>query len=160
MDATDTDRITQLEQRVAALEQAIAVPARAATHSNEAGEGDKETDGAVTFSGDISLGQHTYRYEWIRPIGFLMEQTWDEQIERLAALAHPVRADIMRRLLARSATVAELVDDGIVTSTGTAYHHINALHAAGWVTKTATGYDVPPARVIPLLVAILAGEAH
>ena len=71
-----------------------------------------------------------------------------------------MRGDILRHLLAGPATAVELVSDGIVSSTGTAYHHLHALQAAGWLTKVGGAFAIPPARVVPLLAIITAAEAH
>lgn len=91
----------------------------------------------------------------------LADEPWDENLERLAALAHPVRGAILRRLLAAPATVAELVDEHLASSTGTAYHHLGALQAGGWITKESGGrHALRTARVVPLLTIIAATEDH
>lgn len=140
------ERITALEQRVAALE--------GNTVSLGGGEG------VVSFSGDVSFGERRFAYEWGRPTEFLTGADWAPHFERLQALAHPIRGEMLKRLLAEPATVAELVEDGIFTSTGTAYHHVQALQAAGWVAKEKGKLSIPPARVVPLLTIITATEEH
>ena len=71
---------------------------------------------------------------------------------RLTALAHPVRGTILRTLLDAPATAAQLAENNAVTSTGTAYHHLNALMAAGWISKEPTGeFSIRLSRIVPLL---------
>ena len=117
-------------------------------------------DGSVIFGGNINVGKRAYAYQWQRPTTFVTDEEWTENLERLSALAHPVRGEILRRLLAAPATAAELVEENIVSSTGTAYHHLSALTHAGWTTKYGGEYAIRPARVIPLLTIITASEDH
>ena len=156
MDSTE-QRLAALEARVAALERSLSgtseKPAPLATDSSTAGN--------IIFGGDVSFGDSAYQYQWQRPSSFFMERRWDEEISRIAAIASPTRADILKRLLAAPATAAELVEEKIVSSTGTAYHHLNELSAAGWIFKVRErSYEIRPARVIPLLTIISAGEDH
>lgn len=142
-------RLNELEERVAKLEgnaPPIAV------------EG---ADGSVLFAGDVDVADQHFVYQWERPTGFLLGGSWEPHVDRLAALAHPVRAEILRHLLAGAATVTDLVEAGIATSTGTGYHHLTSLTSAGWVAKTARGsFEVRPSRVVPLLAIIAAAEDH
>lgn len=161
-------RFAALEDRLAALEDAAGLP----NHSPEAPtgqywvldglrQGPDIPDGSVIFAGAVEVGQESFSYQWQRPTKFLLDAPWDDQLTRLGALAHPVRGEILRRLLASPATIAELVDEEVVTSTGTGYHHVGALQAAGWVHKAAGGaFAVKPARVVPLLTIIAAAEDH
>lgn len=159
----DIDRVAALERRVAQLEAHFTPPQQqppAFALIEAIKYNDDLIDGAVTFSGAVDTGIGHYEYEWSRPTHWVTDSPWEDEISRLSALAHPQRGEILRRLLGAPATVAELVSEGIVSSTGTAYHHLGALHAAGWVTKRDGGYAIPPARVIPLMVIITACEAH
>jgi DNA-binding transcriptional ArsR family regulator len=77
----------------------------------------------------------------------------------VAALGHPLRLSLLRLLLDGEHTVAQLVDELELASTGVAYHHLNQLQSAGWVTSPHRGvWSVPATRVIPLLVIITALE--
>lgn len=163
--ASAEERLAALEARVEALENAAAESSAAqgfwvvdALHAQR----DQIPEGSVIFGGDIDAAGGSYSYQWQRPISTLTEPSmWSESIERLSALAHPVRGEILRRLLQAPAQVAELVDEEIVTSTSTAYHHLSALSHAGWIKKSGSGtYEIAPARVIPLLTIISAGEDH
>ncbi len=146
-------RLSDLEARVAALEQA-SLP------QSPEFPADNNHDGTVSFTGDITLSTGTYTYAWARPAAWITDQPWDDAIARIAALAHPVRGAILRHLLAAPASVTELVESDLVSSTGTAYHHLKELQAAGWVHKQDGVFEIPPARVVPLMAMVIAGEDH
>lgn len=146
-------RLSDLEARIAALEQA-SLP------QSPEFPADNNHDGTVSFTGDITLSTGTYTYAWARPAAWITDQPWDDAIARIAALAHPVRGAILRHLLAAPASVTELVESDLVSSTGTAYHHLKELQAAGWVHKQDGVFKIPPARVVPLMAMVIAGEDH
>ena len=115
--------------------------------------------GFVSYRGEVNIGDATYTYEWERPTGHLTDAPWEEAMTHLAATAHPVRGRILQHLLHHPASVAELMEAGIVTSTGTGYHHIAALQSAGWIQKDSRGHhSIRPKRVVALLAIILAME--
>lgn len=142
------ERLNALETRVEKLEQqAPATP-----------EGDP-TQGVITYQGNVKLDDAEYEYIWQRPADLLTETSWDATMERLAATAHPVRGKILQHLLHQPSTVADLKSAKLVTSTGTAYHHLSALQSAGWISKTTNGiYSIKPKRVIALLSLVLTME--
>ncbi len=171
MEITVEARLAELEARVAALEgRTKSTDARSMSAAN--GEdstywlvdalapNEQLPDGSVIFGGNINVGKRSYAYQWQRPTTFVTDGSWAENLERLSALAHPVRGEILRRLLADPATAAELVEENIVSSTGTAYHHLSALTHAGWIAKSGGEYSIRPPRVIPLLTIITASEDH
>lgn len=163
METDFNQRLSELECRVARLEarEESQSPTNATYNIVDAVKNNEElVDGAVMFGGTVNVGPYHYEYQWARPTHWVTDNAWEDPISRINALAHPVRGEILRRLLAAPATVTELVEENIVSSTGTAYHHINALHAAGWVSKFDGGYEIPPARVIPLMTIVIASEAH
>lgn len=148
-------RLSDLEARVAALEQTSSPePSPLPASVNGADQG------TVSFTGDITLPTGTYTYAWARPAAWITDQPWDDAIARIAALAHPVRGAILRHLLAAPASVTELVESELVSSTGTAYHHLKELQGAGWVHKQDGVFKIPPARVVPLMAMVIAGEDH
>lgn len=170
MDGDLASRVTALEERVAAL--------TAAAHRSPEptpGAGDPElpwalqglrdsaqvAGGSVVFAGEVEIAGRHALYQWQRPTDLLLEQSWDQHLERLAAIAHPIRGMILRRLLRSPATVAELVAEELVSSTGTAYHHLGALHSGGWTTRGPDGrHSVRTSRVVALLSIIAAAEDH
>ena len=118
-------RLTALEERVSELEHG-------ATTENII---DAAAAGTVHFSGEVALPAGDIKYQWVRPVDLLIETAWEDSFSRISALAHPLRAQILRHLLRQAASVAELVSAEVVSSAGTAYHHISALETAGWVAK-------------------------
>lgn len=171
METTVEARLAELEARVAALESHTSTTDTTSTSPPREKEStywlvealapnQQLPDGSVMFGGNIALGKRSYAYQWQRPTTFVTDESWSDNLERLSALAHPVRGEILRRLIAAPATAAELVDEHIVSSTGTAYHHLSALTHAGWTIKDNGEYAIRPARVIPLLTIITASEDH
>lgn len=165
MDSLES-RISHLEARVTKLENPAPHPIE-----SSAGEAtmwladalepsEQLPEGSVIFGGNITTGLGSYAFQWQRPTKTVTAGDWSDNLNRLAALAHPVRGDILRRLLRAPATATELVEEDIVTSAGTAYHHLNALTHGGWTTKTHGEYSIRAARVIPLLTIITASEDH
>lgn len=115
--------------------------------------------GAVVYAGAVDLGVGHVEYQWGRPTDPLLRADWAERADRIAALGHPLRLSMLRMLLDGERTVAQLVDDLDLGSTGVAYHHLNQLQAVGWVTSPHRGaWAVPPSRVVPLLAIITAVE--
>lgn len=168
-----SERLAELEQRVAALEGGVAArPAASAADSAQdtfwalAGLRDRTpagTSGAVLFTGFVNLptGEH---YEWQhgRPVDDLVhrepDQDWSETAASLAALGHPVRLQLLHAILHGTRTAAELTGLDGVGTTGQVYHHLRQLTSTGWLRTTSRGqYAVPPERVVPLLTVLAAG---
>ena len=120
-----------------------------------------DNTGAVMFAGHITTSEQEAMYQWTRPTDFFLATSWDDPMTRLTALAHPVRGTILRTLLDAPATAAQLAEKNVVTSTGTAYHHLNALMAAGWISKKPTGeFSIRTSRIVPLLTILACCEDH
>ena len=118
-----------------------------------------DNTGAVMFAGHITTSEQEAMYQWTRPTDFFLATSWDDPMTRLTALAHPVRGTILRTLLDAPATAAQLAENNAVTSTGTAYHHLNALMAAGWISKKPTGeFSIRTSRIVPLLTILACCE--
>lgn len=115
--------------------------------------------GGVMYVGSVELDAGDYAYQWARPTGHLMDADWAERAEAISALGHALRLAIARRLIDGERTVAQLVDELELASTGVAYHHLHALQSGGWVTSPVRGsWAIPASRVVPLLAIILATE--
>lgn len=157
-------RLASLEQRVATLEGNTHVETQSDSRYwlvEALEEGPGIPDGSVIFGGDVTIGNRKYKYQWQRPTQFVTDESWEENIKRLTAIAHPTRAEILRRLLCAPASANDLVQEGLVSSTGTTYHHLNELSSAGWIAKSKSGtFEIRPTRVIPLMTIITAAEAH
>lgn len=115
--------------------------------------------GGVVYSGSVDLPVGHVEYQWGRVTEHLLEADWAERSDRLAALGHPLRLAMLRLLLNDEHTVAQLVDELDLASTGVAYHHLNQLQAARWVISPRRGvWAISPSRTIPLLAIITAIE--
>ena len=171
-------RLTTIEARLAALEEHVPKET-AATLPTGTKQVDDSADtywaltelslrnntadntGAVMFAGHVTTSEQEAMYQWTRPTDFFLATSWDDPMTRLTALAHPVRGTILRTLLDAPATAAQLAEKNVVTSTGTAYHHLNALMAAGWISKKPTGeFSIRLSRIVPLLTILACCEDH
>ena len=120
-----------------------------------------DNTGAVMFAGHVTTSEQEAMYQWTRPTDFFLATSWDDPMTRLTALAHPVRGTILRTLLDAPTTAAQLAENNVVTSTGTAYHHLNALMSAGWISKKPTGeFSIRVSRIVPLLTILACCEDH
>ena len=170
-------RLATIEARLAALEEHV--PKETATTPTGTKQVDNDADtywaltelssrnntadntGAVMFAGHITTSEQEAMYQWTRPTDFFLANSWDDPMTRLTALAHPVRGTILRTLLDAPTTAAQLAEKNVVTSTGTAYHHLNALMAAGWISKKPTGeFSIRTSRIVPLLTILACCEDH
>ncbi|MET7368440.1 helix-turn-helix domain-containing protein [Streptomyces sp. NPDC005566] len=173
----------ELEERVAELERRLAVLERAADGEGSPSLGDGDfwalaglkdqlgrlgdaaADGGVLFTGAVRLPAGE-RYEWqygALTAGLLGSDEdrpdWAEAAEPLAALGHPVRLRLLREILGGRRTAAELAELDETGTTGQIYHHLRLLTGAGWLHTTGRGrYEVPAARVVPLLVVLTAAR--
>ena len=176
-ETTDTNslenRFTSLEMRVDALESLVNSVPTDSTTSKSSGTDTKfwaiekiqeanHPQGSVLFAGVVSLPSgEAVSYQWQRTTEYFTEVDWQANIQRLSSLAHPVRGQILRRLLDAPASVQDLVTEDIVSSTGTGYHHCGELEKAGWIMKsTRSTFQLTPSRIIALLTIISAAEAH
>jgi len=170
-------RLATIEARLAALEEHV--PKETATTPTGTKQVDDTADtywaltelssrnntadntGAVMFAGHVTTSEQEAMYQWTHPTDFFLTTSWDDPMTRLTALAHPVRGTILRTLLDAPATAAQLAEKNVVTSTGTAYHHLNALMAAGWISKKPTGdFSIRVSRIVPLLTILACCEDH
>ncbi|WNI23473.1 helix-turn-helix domain-containing protein [Streptomyces sp. ITFR-16] len=131
-------------------------------------------DGGVLYTGAVRLPTGE-RYEW--QYGALTAQLldagdpgeedgsgepaadWSDAAESFAALGHPLRLRLLREILGGRRTAAELAALDETGTTGQIYHHLRQLTGAGWLHTTGRGrYEVPGARVVPLLVVLTAAR--
>ncbi|MHB1568164.1 MAG: ArsR family transcriptional regulator [Solirubrobacteraceae bacterium] len=169
------DRVAALEERVADLEQRVPVAPTAppvAAGGVPALDPDTfwaltglreriGTGSAVLFTGSVGLpGNRSYVWQQGEDAAALLTDDWDGAAAALAALGHPIRLRLLRRALGGAETTAELSAVEGIGTTGQLYHHLRELTTAGWLTVAARGrYEVPAARVIPLLVVIAAARS-
>ena len=115
--------------------------------------------GAVAYTGSVDIGVGHVEYQWDRHTDDILDADGAVRAERVAALGHPVRLAMLRLLLDAEHTVAQLVDELELASTGVAYHHLNQLQAASWVASPKRGvWAVPVSRIVPLMTIIIAFE--
>ncbi|MBL7260266.1 helix-turn-helix domain-containing protein [Paractinoplanes lichenicola] len=160
----DEDRLTALERRVAELEDRLREPQTAGPGSDPGAfwalEGLLERvgePGAVLITGGVTLPDgRVARWQEGAGTAELLETDWSQQVAALAALGHPARLRLLVRLLTEAGTAHDLMAvEGIGTS-GQVYHHLRQLVAAGWLHTVGGGrYEVPVARVVPLLTTLL-----
>jgi hypothetical protein len=164
-------RLERLEQRVARLEERLAAqepgPAGSSPEAPQGTETLWALNGlkarakgvsAVLFTGSVSVptGRH-YEWQLSTLASQLLDEDWAPTGDALAALGHPVRLTLVRRVLNGADTSAELGGLDELGTSGQLYHHLRQLVSAGWLRQTSRGrYEVPPGRVIPLLVIISA----
>lgn len=89
----------------------------------------------------------------------LFDGDWSGQAGAFAALGHSVRLELLRQILNGVRTTSELAKVESLGTTGQLHHHLRQLIAAGWLRQSRRGrYEVPPKRVIPLLVSVFAAD--
>ncbi|MEU3895863.1 helix-turn-helix domain-containing protein [Streptomyces sp. NPDC045251] len=159
--------MTDLERRLAALEAADRPAPRLQEGDFWALEGLKEQltevgaeAGGVLFTGSVRLPSgEQYGWQHGALTDGLMDADWAESADAFAALGHPVRLRLLREILGGRRTAAELAELAEVGTTGQIYHHLRQLTGAGWLHTTGRGrHEVPPGRVVPLLVALSAAR--
>ncbi|MEE6280828.1 ArsR/SmtB family transcription factor [Georgenia sunbinii] len=165
---TNDDRLTALERRMTELEARVPPPGSRAAELAPAPDSEVfwalqglrdrvEAPGAVMLVGQVSTPDgREAQWQEGAAVGDLLADDWADAVEVLAALGHPVRLRLLHRVLSGAATVNELMaTDGVGTS-GQVYHHLRQLVAAGWLRAVGGGrYEVPVARVVPLLTTIV-----
>ncbi|KAB1643666.1 winged helix-turn-helix transcriptional regulator [Gulosibacter chungangensis] len=127
--------------------------ARLADHPRTAG-------GAVMIVGSAILPDGT-PVAWQPSAGSdgLLETDWSDLAGTLSALGHPGRLELIRHILSGVHGTAELAEITSLGTTGKLHHHLRQLVAAGWVRQSGRGsYEVPAARVVPLLACLTGAE--
>ena len=165
--------MTSLEQRVEALEQALAglTPPSAHPVSGKSEDDhalwllqelrDRYPTATVIFGGTVDTAEGPVAWQWGLPTAQVSEQDWESAAGVLDALSHPIRLRLLQRVLNGTATTAELAGDESLGTTGQLHHHLRALVAAGWLTSTGRGrWSIPAPRVIPLLVVVVAASTR
>lgn len=161
--------IADLEQRVSAIEATLGLgkalaAARPETSTEDAlwvvnGLANEGVDGVV-MGGRVNLpgtGEAIWQYGLTSES--LTHTDWTALAPVLDALSHPARLTILLQVLTGVTTTAALAASEELGTTGQLHHHLRQLVAAGWLIGVRRGeYTVPPQRVIPLLVTIMAAQ--
>lgn len=113
--------------------------------------------GDVMLVGALQTPDGPVEWQAHRSTTDLLETDWTDHAASFAALGNPVRLELLRHILGGTHRTAELAAMDHLGTTGQLHHHLRQLLAAGWVHQAGRGsYEVPVARVVPLL-ACLAG---
>lgn len=115
--------------------------------------------GIVAIWGQVqdATGSQAYRWEHEEDAATLLAVDENQVAQLLAAIGHRQRLAILKMVLDRPCSAADLVAALNLGTTGAAYHHLNVLQAADLVTQEERGvYIVQPHRVSAIF-AVLAG---
>ena len=164
---SEDDRLAALERRVTDLERRLtsppADPPTAATPDPEVfwaleGLASRVSEpGAVMITGQVTLPDgRAARWQEAAGTADLLDGDWSQHVAALAALAHPARIRLLREVLHGATTAADLMRIDSMGTSGQVYHHLRQLVAAGWLHTVGGGrYEVPVARIVPLLTTLL-----
>ncbi|GAB3057691.1 ArsR/SmtB family transcription factor [Sediminivirga luteola] len=123
---------------------------------DEAGPEAGAEAGAVMLLGSVTLPAGPVEWQYGTPAGPLLQEDWSDRVTALAALSHPVRLELLRQVLHGVETTAALTELEGLGTTGQLHHHLRQLIAGGWLRQRGRGrYEVPPERVVPLLVCLM-----
>lgn len=117
-------------------------------------------EGAVMLVGSLTLPTGA-PVAWQQAAGTagMLEVDWSDHAAVFAALGHPVRIELLRHILSGVQTTAALAAIEGLGTTGQLHHHLRQLVSAGWVRQGGRGsYEVPAARIVPLLACVLGVE--
>lgn len=161
-----SERLHLVEKRLTALESPPAPEPQAVDQGDIfwALEGLKQREqhsaGSVLMTGAVRVPRG-HRAQWQMQVAAqeIFETDFASRADSLSALAHPVRLQLLQRLLTDASTVEEIREAGDFGTSGQVYHHLRQLVAAGWVTSLGSSrYEVPPARIVPLLVMLMGAD--
>lgn len=114
--------------------------------------------GSVVYGGHVAApGVGELRWQMGHPAPDVAEADLDGAAQTLAALGHPFRLRLLRRLLLGASTLAELQEPTGQGTSGQIHHHLRELRSAGLVvSRRRNHYEIPAERVVPLLVIVAA----
>jgi len=114
--------------------------------------------GAVLYAGSVRTPHgKTLRWQYGEAAADIFDREWADLAGQLTALGSPVRLRMLQAVLRGVTTATALVDELDAGTSGQIYHHLKELTTAGWLFSPRRGaFDVPPARVVPLLAILVA----
>ncbi|HEY5978948.1 MAG TPA: helix-turn-helix domain-containing protein [Microlunatus sp.] len=165
---TEPDGHADLAERVRRLEELVSgrPPARPDSAGPDAdtfwildGLEQRVGSGAIAYAGSLARDDGPVRWQLTHDSDELIERDWTALAPTLGALGHPARLHILQLITrGEAASAADLADTPGLGSTGQIYHHLRQLVGAGWLRSTTKGrHEVPPERLVPLLVILAAG---
>lgn len=157
----------QLRDLVARLDEA-----RPAASTDAPGDGDTfwaleglrarlpDPAGGVLFTGAVELEPGVpHAWQLGATTEGLLSGDWGDLGPTLDALGHPVWLRLLQLIATGTHRTAELAESEEIGTTGQLHHHLRQLVTTGWLRSTARGsYEVPPTRVVPLLIVLLAAQ--
>ena len=157
-----TEAIYALREHVTIESAASAAASRSrSSHARHPVAG-SHGDGEITSSGYMKLATQegqpaTFQWEAAAiPVKIVLNQDLDPLARLLAAIGHRQRLAILKALLDKSRSAAELVDDLQLGTTGAAYHHLNVLQAVDLVIQEDRGVFSIHASKVGTLLTIMA----
>jgi hypothetical protein len=163
-------RLDELEDRVAALEggrspAGVPVPKggefwvleKLQERTGPSHESDRSS-GSLVFAGlTTTRGAGSLVWQEEHSLPDVMEADWRPAASLLSALAHPIRLELLRRLLDGARSTADLQEIPDLGTTGQLYHHLRDLQAAGLVVQRGRNhYAVAADKVVPCLILVTA----
>lgn len=114
--------------------------------------------GSVVFAGIANAaGCGSAAWQEEHPVPAVLGSSWVPAAGVLTALGHPVRLEIVRRLLCGARTTQDLAEIPDLGTSGQLYHHLRELQGAGLVVqRRRNDYAVPTDRVVLCLVLVAA----
>ncbi|MEV7799461.1 winged helix-turn-helix domain-containing protein [Microbacterium foliorum] len=113
----------------------------------------RRAPGVVMMAGAVETQAGPVRWQYGLHAEGLLAHDWSDLARPLEALGHPARIELVRQVMRGAHTTAELLQLEHLASSGQLYHHLRQLVSAGWLVSPRRGYyEVPAARVVPLLV--------
>jgi DNA gyrase subunit B len=114
----------------------------------------------VSYSGYYRRDGQELRWEQQeQPVQQLLMHNGDKMSKVLAALGNKQRLELLRAVLEKPLTGAELVERLNMGTTGQLYHHLKALLGADLLIQEQGGrYAVPPRRMLPFLLLLAASS--
>lgn len=117
-----------------------------------------EVAGSVAYGGRVrapGTGELVWQLE--HPVPDIVDADLEAAAAVLGALGHPLRLEILRRLLLGARTLGELQEIPSTGTSGQVHHHLRELRAAGLVvSQRRNHYAIPADRVVALLVIVAA----
>ena len=166
--------IARLQARVDALEAAVGEPGGAApgpsmpaepwwlldrlARNTGPGFAGGDVAGSVAYGGRVrapGTGELVWQLEHAVPD--LVDADLGAVAAILGALGHPLRLEILRRLLLGARSLAELQEISGTGTSGQLHHHLRELRTAGLVaSQRRNHYAIPADRVVPILIIVAA----
>ncbi len=119
----------------------------------------RDTRGTVVTRGVVrnTAGDREYRWDVEATVDDLLAVDDDHASRLLAAIGHRQRLAILKMVLDKPTTAADLVGSLDLGTTGAAYHHLNVLQAADLVTQEGRGVFVVQPHRVSALFTMFAG---